>query len=135
MTREVAMLARFLLAGAFNTAIGYGFILAGLFLGAGDYLANIIGFALGLPIAYALHRSFTFRVERRASPAEAVRYALTVLIAFAANLGVVAAGRSMGYVEHPLVQLAAVCVYAAVFYVISRMLVFPAAETASDPGS
>ncbi len=133
MTSELARIARFVLVGIFNTALGYGFILVGLFLGAGDYLANVIGFALGLPIAYFLHRGFTFRVSARASKAEASRYVIAFVIAYGVNLSVIATGRALGYVDNPLVQLAAVCAYAAVSYVLSRLIVFPSSEAASDP--
>ncbi|MEL6933917.1 MAG: GtrA family protein [Pseudomonadota bacterium] len=133
LEQEFFRVARFVVVGLFNTAIGYGVILACLYWGAGDYAANVIGFALGLPIAYALHRGFTFRVARRASPAEAFRYLLAFLIAFGVNLGVVATGRAIGYVEHPLVQLFAICTYAGVFYLLSRLIVFPSTETVADP--
>ncbi len=132
---EISRIARFILVGLFNTAIGYGIILIGLFLGLGDYLANAIGFLLGLPVAYLLHRWFTFRIERSVSAGEVKRYAIAVLIAFACNIGVVAIGRGLGYIEHPLVQLSAICTYAGVFYILSRLVVFPVTRLPSDPQS
>lgn len=133
MLNEIATIARFVLVGLFNTALGYGFILAGLFLGAGDYLANVIGFALGLPIAYMLHRGFTFRVPSSTNREEMSRYLVAFLVAFGANLGVVATGRALGYVNDPIVQLAAVLAYASISYILSRLIVFPANEPASSP--
>lgn len=122
--RDLGEIARFLAVGAFNTLVGYGFILVALFLGAGDYLANAIGFALGLPVSWMLHRLLTFRVRRKISGGELVRYIAVVVVSYAINLGIVTAGRAAGYVENPLVQLAAICVYAAVFYLLSRRFVF-----------
>ena len=133
VSREAARIVRFILVGMFNTLLGYGFILAGLFLGAGDYLANVAGFALGMPIAYALHRRFTFKATVAPSRAEAMQFIAVFLVAYGTNLGVVAAGRAMGYVESPLVQLLAICTYAAVLYVLNRLIVFHEAGMAPDP--
>ena len=90
--RELATIVRFIFVGLFNTLIGYGFILAGLFLGAGDYLANVIGFALGMPIAYSLHRRFTFKHPKPPSRSEALQFVIVFLIAYGANIGVVTIG-------------------------------------------
>ncbi|NNC51857.1 MAG: GtrA family protein [Erythrobacter sp.] len=126
MPHDLAQIARFLAVGALNTLVGYGFILAGLFLGLGDYLANATGFALGMPVSWLLHRKLTFRVRRQISTGEIGRYVVAVAISYGLNLAVVTAGRMAGYLEHPFVQLAAVCCYAAVFYLLSRRFVFRA---------
>lgn len=125
---DLAEIARFLAVGALNTLVGYGFILAGLFLGAGDYLANALGFVLGMPVSWLLHRRLTFRVQRSISTGEIGRYVVAVALSYGANLAVVTAGRMAGFVESPFVQLAAVCCYAAVFYLLSRRFVFRANE-------
>lgn len=124
--REAATLARFVLVGLGNTAIGYGLILGGLRLGLGDYAANMAGFALGLPISYGLHRHLTFRARHRATRAEALRYGVAFLIAYAANLAVVAMGRAAGFDRSALVQGAAICTYAGVLFVLTRVTVFRA---------
>lgn len=124
--REVAVLARFVLVGLGNTAIGYGLILGWLRLGLDDYAANMAGFAMGLPISYGLHRHLTFRARHRATTAEALRYAAAFLIAYAANLSAVALGRAAGFERSALVQGAAICTYAAVLFVLTRITVFRA---------
>nr|WP_247718111.1 GtrA family protein [Qipengyuania proteolytica] len=121
-------MVRFLAVGGFNTLLGYAIIVGALHLGAGDYPANVIGFSLGLPISWLLHRVLTFRVRHEISRRELVRYVLVVAFAYAVNLGVVAGGRGLGFTESPLVQLVAICVYAALFYVLSRRFVFPASD-------
>ncbi|TCM21353.1 putative flippase GtrA [Novosphingobium sp. PhB165] len=123
---ELATLARFVLVGAANTAIGYGLILCWLFAGLGDYGANVLGFAMGLPISYLMHRSLTFRARHRPSRAEIVRYVLAFLTAYGANLGVIALGRAAGLGGSALLQALAVCTYAALLFVLTRLIVFPA---------
>jgi putative flippase GtrA len=120
----VATLIRFLIAGGFNTAIGYGVILIGLWLGLGDFAANALGYAIGIPVAHQVHRRWTFAVKRRFSWNEAWRFIVAIAISYSANLGVIWAGQAAGYVANPLVQLAAILTYAAVFYVLSRFVVF-----------
>lgn len=122
---ELARIGRFVLVGLFNTLLGYGFIMIALHLGAGDYGANVIGFALGMPIAYFLHRGITFRANGRSNLPEAAKYAAAFIIAYAVNITVVFIGRALGFVEHPAVQLLAICTYAAAFYVLTRLIVFP----------
>ena len=122
--------ARFIAVGLFNTAIGYGFILAFLLLGFGDYSANLLGFVFGLPVSFLMHRRLTFRVGISPHVGEASRYAAAVLVAYLGNLGVVTAGRQLGYVENPLVQALAIATYAGVFFVLCKLFVF--ADTAKD---
>lgn len=124
--REAATLARFVLVGLGNTAIGYALILGWLRLGLGDYAANLAGFAMGLPISYGLHRHLTFRARHRATLAEGLRYGAAFLIAYGANLAVIAMGRGAGFERSALVQGLAICTYAAVLFVLTRVTVFRA---------
>jgi putative flippase GtrA len=128
---ELASIVRFVLVGLLNTAIGYGVILLALVLGLGDYLANLTGFLFGVPAAYLLHRRWTFRAATRRSTGEMALYAVCFTIAYAANLGVISAGRQAGYEENALVQLAAIGVYAAILYVLTRLIVFRGTAAAS----
>jgi putative flippase GtrA len=123
----VSTLVRFLIAGTFNTALGYAIILAGLGLGLGDFAANALGYGIGIPLAHQLHRRWTFAVRHNLSWSEALRFAGAFALAYGANLGVIWAGQAAGLVANPLVQLAAILTYAAVFFVLSRFVVFGAA--------
>ncbi|MFV0644994.1 MAG: GtrA family protein [Sphingomonadaceae bacterium] len=129
---EAGAIFRFLIVGAFNTLIGYVIILLAFAAGAGDYLANLVGFALGWPIAYFFHRRWTFRRTTRPSPIEALRYVLCMGMAYGVNLGVITLGRSAGYINNPIVQLAAIGAYAAIFYLLSRLIVFRGNEQLSQ---
>lgn len=117
-------LFRFSLVGIANTAIGYAIILAAMLLGANDYLANALGYGLGLSAAYLLHRRFTFGLPGPGNRGEALRFALTALFSFCVNLAVLRAAREAGYVGNPLAQLAAMGAYSVSFFVISKSWVF-----------
>jgi putative flippase GtrA len=127
---EVGRIVRFVVVGLFNTLVGYAFILLALFAGLGDYLANALGFLVGLPVAYLLHRTFTFRASEPNHRSEATRYTLAFSSAYAVNIAVVAIGRELGFRESPFVQFLAITVYAALFYVLNRLFVFR--EVASE---
>lgn len=128
---ELRTIVRFVAVGLFNTAIGYALILLGLSLGLGDFAANAFGFALGIPLAHRLHRHFTFRAPGVANGPELVRFALVFAAAYGANLAVLATGRQIAWLDGAIVQLIAICTYAAAFYVLSRLMVFRAGDRAS----
>lgn len=117
-------LIRFGLAGIANTLIGYGVILAAMHLGAGDYLANALGYLVGFAVSFALNRRFTFRVRGQVDRAEVARFAGAVAVAYACNFAVLAAARQYLGAGSPVAQLIAVAVYAVVFYLLSSRFVF-----------
>lgn len=126
---------RFLLVGGFNTVFGYGIILIALLGGAGDYAANAIGYVIGLPVSYFMHRFWTF--EDRSPPrlSQAVRFGIVALIAYGANVAVIFIARRLGYVENPIAQALAVATYAGVFFLLSRHIVFTGRKVAGPPGN
>ena len=117
-------LVRFSLVGLANTAIGYAIILIAMAFGAGDYLANALGYGLGLGAAYLLHRRFTFGLSWGADRTEALRFAVTAALSFCVNLAVLKSAREAGFTGHPLAQLAAMAAYSASFLVLARSWVF-----------
>ncbi len=125
---------RFLVAGGFNTALGYAIILLGLWLELGDFAANALGYAIGIPVAHQVHRRWTFAVRKRFTWNEALRFFAAFALAYGANLGVIWAGRAAGLVASPLVQLAAILTYAAVFFALSRFVVFVEAAPKTATG-
>lgn len=116
-------IVRFALVGVINTAIGFACILLGLKLGLGDYIANAAGYALGLGVSYILNRRWTFKVTSSPSMAEFGWYVALFVLAYSANLGILAVGRSAGMAGQPLLHLAGLGLYSLLFYVLSRFLV------------
>jgi len=116
--------ARYGAVGVANTLIGYVIILTALWFGAGDYLANAMGYGLGLWFAYLLHRHWTFQVAHRRSLAEIARFYISAGISYAANVAFLKLARSAGYVDNPFAQLAAMGVYSLTFLLIVNVWVF-----------
>jgi len=113
---------RFVVVGLANTGLGYAIILAGLFAGLGDILANTLGYAGGLVISFALNSRWTFRTSP--SYANFARYLAVFLVCFSANLAIVLAAREMGFVDDPLVHLFGISAYTILFYMGAARFVF-----------
>lgn len=117
-------LARYGIVGLANTAVGYGLILLGLWLGMGDYQANALGFAVGLCFSFFANRTFTFDRRGNVTATEVARFMVCFALAYAANLGVIAAGRAAGLAENPLVHLAGTGLYSVCFFLLMRSVTF-----------
>lgn len=115
---------RYCLVGLGNTAVGYVIILIALLFGAGDFLANALGYGLGLGFAYLLHRMFTFEKGWGTDRGEITRFIVTAAISYAVNLTVLWTLRSMGYRENPAAQLIAMASYSATFFSLAKCWVF-----------
>lgn len=117
-------LVRYGIVGLANTAIGYGVILFGLWLGLGDYQANATGFAIGICFSFFANRTFTFDRRGSITAAEIGRFMTCFAFAYAANLGVIASGRAIGLAENPLVHLTGTALYSVCFFFLMRHITF-----------
>ena len=117
-------LAKFLVVGVLNTAIGLGVIFAAkALLGWGDLVANAAGYAVGLIASFALNRTWTFRDRGRISPA-LLRFLAAFALAYLVNLATVFALRDLAAVDSYVAQAVGVVPYTAVFFIASRVFVF-----------
>lgn len=115
---------KFGLVGLLNTAFGFSIILSALALGLGDYAANALGYGFGLVLSFVANRYWTFAVREPMSATELARFGAVAVQAYAANLLVVGAFRMAGWIDEPVVHLIGITLYSALFYVLSRLLVF-----------
>ncbi|MEJ6846923.1 GtrA family protein [Sinorhizobium fredii] len=113
---------RFVVVGLANTGFGYAVILAGLFAGLGDIMANALGYAAGLVMSFTLNSRWTFRAS--VSRAAFVRYLAVFLFCFGVNLAIVLTARQVGFMGNPLVHLFGISVYAILFYLGAARFVF-----------
>ncbi|WP_339827802.1 GtrA family protein [uncultured Parasphingorhabdus sp.] len=117
-------IVKFGLVGLLNTAVGFAIILAALSAGLNDYAANALGYGLGLIISYSLNRYWTFSVHSSRSLSELMLFSGAFAVAYLANLLVLASFRAAGYIDQPLAHLSGLVVYSALFYLLSRYVVF-----------
>ena len=116
-------LVRFLLTGAANTLLGLGIIYALKLLGMHDVPANLLGYALGIWISYAMHAWWSF--EYRGSIRAALpRYVLVTVLAYLANLATVSVALYWWGLNGYVAQAFGIPPYALVAYLGSRLYVF-----------
>ena len=115
---------KFGLVGLLNTAIGFAIILAALSAGFNDYAANALGYGLGLIISYSLNRYWTFSATSQPSFREIIAFCGVFAFAYSANLLVLTSFRAAGYIDQPLAHLLGLVVYSALFFLLSRYVVF-----------
>ncbi|HVN41254.1 MAG TPA: GtrA family protein [Steroidobacteraceae bacterium] len=124
---------KFLATGLANTAVGLGVIYAGMWAGLGDLVANLVGYAVGLTVSFTLNRRWTFEHRGHAGRA-ALRFALSVCVAYAANVATLLAVRDGLGLSSWLAQAAAVAPYTVILYLLSAHFVFPEGRS-GGPGS
>jgi putative flippase GtrA len=129
---------RFGMVGLVNTAIGLAVLYAALFAGFGDFLSNALGYGSGLIVSFFLHRGWTFAGKTNSLPRDAGGFVVAWIIAYLANLAAITFGRSVGFIDNPLVQLAGVGAFTVTFYVLTTWMVFtgkPSPDIAATPVS
>jgi putative flippase GtrA len=115
---------RFGIVGLANTAVGLGVIFAAKrLLGMGDLASNVLGYAFGLGLSFALNRSWTFGYRGAVVPS-LTRFLVAFAVAYLANLATVFGLRDHLRIDSYLAQAAGTVPYAVAFYVMSRWCVF-----------
>lgn len=123
----IGMPGRFLLVGVVNTLVTLTliFLAKGLF-GIGDAVANLIGYAFGLLMSFALNRQWTFKhngAVARSLPA----FLGVQAVAYVLNLSCVLVLIDLGMNGY-LAQISGIPPYTLVSYFGSRYVVFDARE-------
>ncbi len=122
----IAQLIRFLLVGLVNTGFGLAIIWSAMrFLGAGPGLANLIGYALGLILSFALNRAYTFAHEGEVSRSFP-RWLAVAGVAYLANLAVVLFAHHVLGVDAYLAQPLGIPAYTLISFLGGRHFVFAA---------
>lgn len=83
-TESFQQFVRYLLVGGLNTAISAAIIFIVQAAGARPVIANIVGYAFGVVLSFALNSKFTFRTA--ATRHSAVRFLIVMLVSYLANL-------------------------------------------------
>ncbi|WP_250943926.1 GtrA family protein [Ciceribacter sichuanensis] len=113
---------RYLSVGFLNTSVGLTLIYAAMYFGAGDLLANFIGYSVGFVISYSANSIWTFR--ERPSKMTAVKYFCLMGICYATNIAVMTFTRDILNFSSYLAQFCGVCAYTVCSYLGARFYVF-----------
>lgn len=124
MTVLLQQSLRFAIVGLVNTAIGVAVIYTIMFFfQTGPVIANVIGYAIGIAISFALNRAWTFNNSR---PIVHVlpKYFLVVVVCYTLNLGVVLAATSHFLINGYVAQLIGMAIYTTCMFFGCRLFVF-----------
>lgn len=120
LNSRLVRLASFAGVGAINTIAGAATIALATLSGINPFIANVMGYAIGLAIGLSLNSRITFN-KRKAS---LVRYLLAFAGAFALNLATVyVAIHAMG-VPEVIGSLAGMPIYTIAFFLLCEHWVF-----------
>lgn len=121
--RDAALLWRYAVSGVANTIVGVSVIYALMWWNVSPYLANFIGYAVGLSFAYFNSRSYVFRFSG-AHRSGVLRYLAAFAVCYSLNMAVLAVGIEALRWPQWLAQGAGVVTHAVLMFLLSRHLVF-----------
>jgi putative flippase GtrA len=113
----------FAMVGVVNTILSLLVIWAALWTNVDPYLANAIGYAVGLVNSFFLNRAVTFRVQQT-RPGAALRFIVAFVAAYLCNLAVLAVCLATTSVSPFLLQVPAMACYTVIFFILSKWFVF-----------
>lgn len=116
------LIGRFSIAGVFNSLVGYAVIYLTMWLGLNPVWANVVGYGVGLALAYQLSLRFVFSPTGH-SRSRVFRFLLTFGIAYMLNLLVLRQLLASG-VHSYLAQIIAAIPYLLGMFLLSRFWVF-----------
>lgn len=121
---ELGQMARFVVAGFFNTALGYVLFLGFFFLtNLSAPVSNTLSYLIVVLIAFSLYKRFVFDASQPQTVSEVVAYFVSAAVAFSLNLLVLITLLNLGF-SIPLAQISAMAVYTVCFYLLNRFVVF-----------
>jgi len=120
---EATLTFRYALVGVLNSAVGFGVILLLTYAKLDPILANVLGYAAGLTIGFALSKTFVFRTQARAR-GEIARYVAAFALCYLLNLAILVFATRVLRLGAIVAQLAAIASYVIAMFLCSRFFVF-----------
>jgi putative flippase GtrA len=116
-TEPLRQFIKYLLVGGLNTAISAVIIFIVQAAGAMPVVANIVGYAIGVALSFALNSRFTFKTA--ATRHTAIRFLIVVLISYLANLATMVSVLHLTHAPY-FAQLCGIPVYVIVGFLGNR---------------
>jgi putative flippase GtrA len=120
---ELRLLRRYIGSGAVNTLVGVAVIVGLTWLGLNPFLANAIGYVVGLITGYVASRFYTFQ-SQGSMGRETARYLTAFGVAYGINVATLHVFLSFAP-QHPATgQVLGAAAYSFSMYLLSRIFVF-----------
>ncbi|MBU2366792.1 MAG: GtrA family protein [Alphaproteobacteria bacterium] len=115
-------IAKFVIVGGVNTCCSLSVIFfASAILGCSPYVANLLGYIVGVCFSYLMNRTWTFR-SSRSHQAAIPRFLIVFAVSYACNL--LTLHMLMDIIGEFPAQLAGAAIYVGVSFVGSRLFTF-----------
>jgi len=121
--KEFLYVLRYSLAGIINAVVGLGSIFLFLGIGYSPIIANALGYALALTIAFVIGKTFVYRSKGRSGP-ESLRYLIAFMFSFMCNIGALQISIKLFGLRPWVSQGIAIATYIVIMYFCSRVFVF-----------
>ena len=128
---EFSFTRRYAAAGVLNSLVGIITIWGLSILGLSPFVANFLGYAVGLCIGFLTAKKFVFRSGGHVT-SEAIRYFFSFIFSYGLNLTVLYLFISAGSIDIMIAQGFSVFAYVIAMYVSSRLFVFQGHVTGSN---
>lgn len=126
MADRVYEIQKYIIAGFVNTAVGYSvFFVALRWMNLDPEIANAVGYAVALTIAFFLNRSFVF-AGANSAPNSPVRFIVSFAIAFALNQAALFVLIRMFSLPAEIAQIFSMALYTVAFYLLNKHFAFRA---------
>ena len=120
---ELGYLIRYALAGGLNAIVGLGSIFLLMHLGLAPLVANILGYAISIVVAFTTARFFFFRSKGKTQH-DGAKYIASFLLSFGANLAALQISLKVFQVPEMIAQVIATMAYVITMFCLSRIFVF-----------
>lgn len=121
---ELSQIARFVVVGLVNTALGYALFAGFFFLtDLSAPASNALSYLIVIFIALYLYRQFVFKISRDHTVSDLFTYLTCAAAAFSLNLLVLVTLLDLG-LHATSAQIAAMAAYTVCFYLLNRCVVF-----------
>ncbi|PAF51689.1 hypothetical protein BKH43_00145 [Helicobacter sp. 13S00401-1] len=117
-TKGLGYLIRYLVVGVINTIVGFGLIFLLTYLKVNPYIANIVGYVVGIVVSYLLNSFFTFKKK-----ANFFMFVISMGVAWLANIIMLKVALELS-VNVYIAQILAGIVYVIVGFGLSKIVVF-----------
>jgi putative flippase GtrA len=127
---ETSYVERYIGVGAVNTLIGFSVIFSLMGLGLPPFLANLLGYTVGLLLGFFVSKKIVFRSKGHVNK-EAVRYISAFLFSWLLNILILQAALQTMQWNSYLAQVFGAVAYTVAMYLLSRWFVFDSKNNSS----
>lgn len=120
----LGQLGRFSASGVVNTALGASTILIFTALGTHYFLANAMGYAVGLLTSFLLNKNWTFKAKSGRDTGELARFIAVFAVAYSVNIATVTIAIEVLRSNALAAQVVGIVFYTMISFVGMKYVVF-----------